>query len=168
MMSLHLIFSHIESVVDPVLDHAVDKILVKLLGEKLEGRSVSGESARLVALVILPLFTRNEVTVDLQLVHIVLLVLVLAILVLQELCGQITVSEDALGQVLKVRGSQVFHTVGLLVIVEHLPVWLSSLVSLLNINVVSVHVDGEHCLRINIYNHERRVHEIVSGHRATN
>ena len=89
------ICSLVKFIVNPVFNDLVDHPTTNMLREQLIVIAISSQSTSLVTFVVLVLFARDQVTIDKQLIDIIICILILAALIMLELCGQLLVREDA-------------------------------------------------------------------------
>ena len=89
--------------------------------------------------------TSDQAAIDVQLIHFVLVVRILTSFIPKEFTCKFFVCENSHSEVLEARWAQIWHRVTLFVVMELSPLWVSDSVSLLYIDVESVHVRWQHC-----------------------
>lgn len=132
---------------DPVADDAIDKRLQDLAREKLKVTAIGCHATAVHTLVCFMHLACSQVAVDLQLIaSVVVSVRVLSLLVSSEVGRQLAICKYPQSQIFEARWAQVLHLVSLEIVVKLSPIWSANFVSLLDIDVVRMHVSGQHHL----------------------
>lgn len=154
---------------DPVADDAIDKRLQDLARQQLKVTAIGCHATAMHALVCFMHLACSQVAVDLQLIgSVVVSVSVLSLLVCSEVGCQLTICKYPQSQILEARWAQVFHLISLKIVVKLSPIRSPNFISLFDIDVVRMHVGGQHHLRIKVKDHKRWVLEVICSYTTSN